>query len=60
MIIILSQKIDTDSLYSGDKVFKVYHYPARYKTKYILEIHLSTIKGIDMINHKDIISEPVK
>ena len=33
MIIILSQKIDTDSSYSGDEVFKVYHYPARYKNQ---------------------------
>ena len=33
MIIILSQKIDTESSYSGDKIFKVYHYPARYKNQ---------------------------
>lgn len=33
MIIILSQKIDSDSSYSGDEVFKVYHYPARYKNQ---------------------------
>lgn len=33
MIIILSQKIDTDSSYSGDEVFKVYHYPARYRNQ---------------------------
>lgn len=33
MIIILSQKIDTDSSYSGDEVFKIYHYPARYKNQ---------------------------
>ena len=33
MIIILSQKIDTDSSYIGDEVFKVYHYPARYRNQ---------------------------
>ena len=33
MIIILSQKIDTDSVYAGDELFKVYHYPARYKNQ---------------------------
>lgn len=33
MIIILSQKIDTASSYCGDEVFKVYHYPARYKNQ---------------------------
>lgn len=30
MTIILSQKVDTDSVYAGDEVFKTYHYPARY------------------------------
>jgi hypothetical protein len=33
MIIILSRKIDTDSSYTGDEVFRVYHYPARYKNQ---------------------------
>ena len=33
MYIILSQKIDTLSDYSGDEIFKVYHYPARYKNQ---------------------------
>ena len=33
MIIILSQKIDSVSAYSGDEVFKVYHYPARYRNQ---------------------------
>lgn len=33
MIIILSQKIDTDSVYVGDEVFKTYHYPARYRNQ---------------------------
>lgn len=33
MIIILSQKIDTDSVYTGDEVFKTYHYPARYRNQ---------------------------
>lgn len=33
MIIILSQKIDSDSIYSGDEVFKVYHFPARYRNQ---------------------------
>lgn len=33
MIIILSQKIDTDSVYAGDEVFKTYHYPARYRNQ---------------------------
>lgn len=33
MIIILSQKIDLDSVYTGDEVFKVYHYPARYRNQ---------------------------
>ena len=33
MIIILSQKIDTDSSYTVDEVFKVYHYPSRYKNQ---------------------------
>lgn len=32
MYIVLSQKIDTDSSYS-DEVFKIYHYPARYKNQ---------------------------
>lgn len=33
MIIILSQKIDTESSYKGDEVFKVYHYPGRYRNQ---------------------------
>ena len=33
MIIILSQKIDTDSSYIGDEVFNVYYYPARYSNQ---------------------------
>lgn len=33
MIIILSQKIDTDSIYAGDEVYKTYHYPARYRNQ---------------------------
>ena len=33
MIIVLSQKIDTDSTYSGDDVFRIYHYPSRYKNQ---------------------------
>ena len=32
MLIILSQKIDTDSDYS-DEVFETYHYPSRYKNQ---------------------------
>ena len=33
MIIVLSQKIDTDSTYYGDDVFRIYHYPSRYKNQ---------------------------
>lgn len=33
MIIILSQKVDSDSAYSGDEVFKTYHYPGRYRNQ---------------------------
>lgn len=33
MIIILSQKIDSDSVYAGDELFKTYHYPARYRNQ---------------------------
>ncbi len=33
MLIILSQKLDSDSVYMGDEVFKVYHYPARYRNQ---------------------------
>ncbi len=33
MKIILSQKIDTLSEYSGDDIFKVYHYPKRYQNQ---------------------------
>ena len=33
MIIILSQKIDTKSTYTGDKVFQTYHYPKRYRNQ---------------------------
>ena len=33
MIIILSQKIDTSSGYEGDELYKVYHYPAKYKNQ---------------------------
>ena len=33
MIIILSQKIDSESVYAGDEVFKRYHYPARYRNQ---------------------------
>ena len=33
MIIILSQKLDTDSVYTGDELFKIYHYPARYRNQ---------------------------
>lgn len=33
MIIILSQKIDTESIYTGDEVFKTYHYPRRYRNQ---------------------------
>ena len=32
MLIILSQRIDTDSDYS-DEVFETYHYPSRYKNQ---------------------------
>ena len=32
MLIILSQRIDTESVYS-DKVFETYHYPSRYKNQ---------------------------
>ena len=32
MLIILSQKIDTESIYA-DKVFESYHYPAKYKNQ---------------------------
>ena len=33
MIIILSQKIDTKSVYTGDEVFRIYHYPGRYRNQ---------------------------
>ena len=33
MIIILSQKVDSKSTYEGDEVYKVYHYPRRYKNQ---------------------------
>lgn len=33
MIIILSHKLDTDSVYTGDELFKIYHYPARYRNQ---------------------------
>ena len=33
MLIILSQKIDSDSIYIGDEVFKTYHYPGRYRNQ---------------------------
>ena len=33
MIIILSQRIDYESGYSGDEVFNVYHYPGRYRNQ---------------------------
>ncbi len=33
MVIILSQKVDTDSDYIGDKLFKIYHYPGRYRNQ---------------------------
>ena len=33
MIIILSQKVDSESMYCGDEVFKVYHYPKRYRNQ---------------------------
>lgn len=33
MIIILSQKVDSESVYCGDEVFKVYHYPKRYRNQ---------------------------
>ena len=33
MIIILSQKIDTESAYTGDEVFRTYHYPGRYRNQ---------------------------
>ena len=33
MIIVLSQKIDTESTYVGDEIFKVYHYPGRYRNQ---------------------------
>ena len=33
MFIVLSQKIDTKSTYEGDKLFKVYHYPGRYRNQ---------------------------
>lgn len=33
MIIILSQKIDTESVYTGDEVFRTYHYPGRYRNQ---------------------------
>ena len=39
MIIILSQKIDSDSVYAGDELFKTYHYPARYRN----QIHIGDI-----------------
>lgn len=43
MLIILSQRIDTDSDYS-DEVFETYHYPSRYKIKFTKEILLYTIR----------------
>lgn len=33
MKIILSQKIDSASVYLGDEVFKTYHYPGRYRNQ---------------------------
>ena len=33
MIIVLSQKIDTDSSYTGDEAFHIYHYPGRYRNQ---------------------------
>lgn len=33
MTIILSQKIDTESVYMGDEVFRTYHYPRRYRNQ---------------------------
>lgn len=33
MLIILSQKIDSDSAYIGDEVFKTYQYPGRYRNQ---------------------------
>lgn len=33
MIIILSQKLESKSSYSGDKLFSVYHYPGRYRNQ---------------------------
>ena len=33
MIIVLSQKIDTESSYEGDEIFRTYHYPGRYRNQ---------------------------
>ena len=33
MLIILSQKIDTKSDYDGDEIFRIYHYPSRYRNQ---------------------------
>ena len=33
MYIILSQKIDTESTYCGDELYKTYHYPSRYRNQ---------------------------
>lgn len=33
MLIILSQKTDSDSAYIGDEVYKTYHYPGRYRNQ---------------------------
>ena len=39
MIIILSQKIDTESVYTGDEVFRTYHYPRKYRN----QIHMGDV-----------------
>lgn len=33
MYIILSQKVDSESTYSGDNLYKTYHYPSRYRNQ---------------------------
>ena len=54
MIIILSQKIDTESAYTGDEVFRTYHYPEGIGTRFIRGMYLFIIRGIDMTNRNDI------
>ena len=48
MLVILSQKVDSESSYA-DELFNSYHYPARYRNLLHKGIFLFTIREIDMI-----------